>query len=186
MGNPGAGLLRAGRGVTLAVCCGALALLGHVSGGAPAPPLSAFLTVTALLGAAFAVLAGRRRQFRHILAVALGAQVAFHLAFQLTAAHSADHLGVTGAVGPLAFWDPLTAAGHAAAAVVMSALVARGEDVVWALYHLLGLVRLPLPVAPEAWPLVRPLPVRVEEPRPEEWLWARVHPRRGPPGGCAG
>jgi hypothetical protein len=167
------------------VCCGALALLGHVLSGAAAPPLSAFVAVTALIGATFAVLAGRRRQFRHILAVSLAAQVAFHLAFLLTSAHPAGDLG-PGPTDPLALWDPVAAGGHVAAAVVISALVARGEDVVWALYHLLGLVRLPSQVVPGVSTPVRPLPVQVGKARPGEWLWAQVHPRRGPPSGRTG
>lgn len=190
MGNPGAGLLRVGRAAMLAVCCGALALLGHISGGAAAPPLSAFVTVTALIGAAFAVLAGRRRQFRHILVVSLGAQVAFHLAFYFTSTHSTmahgalsagSSLGGSPGGGWAAIWDPVAVAGHAGAAVVLSALVAHGEDLVWALYHLLGLVRLPSLGALTVLQLTQPLPVQLELAQPGERLWARVHPRRGPP-----
>ncbi len=195
MSSPGAGLLRVARGGLLACCCTALALLGHVDGGGAPPPLPLLVAVTLLVGSALTILADRRRQFREILVAALGAQVVFHVAFSLAAAPGAArhgaHLGTrllpdSATLLPvhLAFPVPDGAAmvaGHVLAAAATAVLVSRGEDVVWALFHLFGLVLMPTvarvavvdtPTSPPVWAWV---PARGEA------ASVRVHPRRGPP-----
>ncbi|GAA5002551.1 hypothetical protein [Actinopolymorpha pittospori] len=187
MSNPGSGLLRISRGGLLAVCCTALALLGHVSSGGGRPPVPALLAVTVVVGSAFAVLADRRRAFGQILVGALVAQVAFHTAFTLSMPGHHHVSGVAVSHGSTELFFGLKSGipmllGHLVAAVLVAVLAASGEALVWALYHLLGLVRLP--------DLAKPLPSGPSSPPPNdvaalpaaaEWLGGRAHPRRGPP-----
>ena len=188
MSNPGGGLLRLARGGLLAVCCTALALLGHLAGGGRGvPSLPVLLAVTALVGAGFCVLADRRRQFHQILAGALAAQVAFHLSFSLAAPIGAAHGAAYVHGGPVDV-DPPMLVGHGVAAAAIAILVSRGEDLVWALFHLLGLVWLP---RPDVLPAVG-MP-RAMRSAPADsvatagaLLPGRVHPRRGPPTLVAG
>lgn len=187
MSDPGSGLLRISRGGLLAVCCTALALLGHVSGGGGRPPVPALFAVTLVIGSAFAVLADRRRAFGQILVGAVVAQVAFHTAFTLSMPGHHHVSGVVVSHGATELFFGLRSgipmlAGHLVAAVLVAGVAASGEALVWALYHLLGLVRLP--------DLARPLPSGPPGPAPNdvatlpaaaEWLGGRAHPRRGPP-----
>lgn len=165
------------------------------------PSLPVLVATTVLVGAGFSVLAQRRRHFGQILAAALAAQAAFHVAFSLESPHTpAAHFGHGMSMGnqtahllPHAWQSAQTVvvglamvAGHLAAAAVMAWLAAYGEATVWRLLGLFTLVRLP-----------RPAPVAVDRravlvpskawhrPAGDPWS-ARVRPLRGPPATCLG
>ena len=192
MSNPGGGLWRIARGGLLAVCCTALAVLGHLGGGGQTPA-PAQVCATVLLGAVFAVLGDRRRDFAQIAGAALVSQAVFHLAFSLSSHGAVADLGHSPAAGSAAIgnanglaaemWPSLSmVVGHVVAALAMAAVVAYGEVLVWALFHLFGLVGLPKLRQPSpAGPLRVPCARAAEVVRPGGCLVARVHPRRGPP-----
>ncbi len=190
MSHPGSGPLRIIRGAMLAACCTALAVLGHVGAGGALPPVAALVAGTVIVGAAFAVLADRRRAFGQILAAALAAQAIFHAGFSLACAHGYDLTrGTTVSPGPVAGAletatpGPVMLLVHVGAAVLLAALAAAGETLVWVVFHLLGLVRLPaltLPVPAG----VNVTPVRDHDddlPGARELRICRAHRRRGPP-----
>ncbi|WP_020575721.1 hypothetical protein [Actinopolymorpha alba] len=189
MSNPGGGLLRVMRGAVLAVCCTTLALLGHLGGGGGMAPLPALLAVTLLLGAGFTILAQHRRSFGQIAVAAIAAQAIYHLAFSLS---PGDHGQPATAFPPSGsaylpaglpvYVNLPMLAGHLVAALVMAGLLAHGESLLWALFHLLGLVRLPALARPVSLGLPgRVRAFRVDVPAISELLLGRVHRRRGPP-----
>ncbi|MFD2081127.1 hypothetical protein SAMN05421678_104187 [Actinopolymorpha cephalotaxi] len=190
MSHPGSGPLRIIRGALLAVCCTALAVLGHVGGGGEAPPVTALVAGTLVVGAAFAVLADRRRAFGQILAAALVAQAIFHAAFSLACAHGFDvTTGSAITPGPVAgapaevFPGPVMVLAHLGAAALLAALAAAGETLVWVVFHLLGLVRLPALTLPSPAG-VNLTPARHHHddlPGARELRVCRAHRRRGPP-----
>lgn len=190
MSHPGSGPLRIIRGAMLAACCTALAVLGHLGAGGEAPPMAAVVAGTVVVGAAFAVLADRRRAFGQILAAALAAQAVFHAGFSLACSHGYDlTTGTTITPGPVAGAlaqvapGPVMVLAHLGAAVLLAALAAAGETLVWVVFHLLGLVRLP------ALTLPSPAGVELAPARDQdddlhgarELRICRAHRRRGPP-----
>ncbi|MET9023628.1 hypothetical protein ABZV93_27015 [Actinopolymorpha sp. NPDC004070] len=189
MSHPGSGPLRIIRGALLAVCCTALAVLGHVGAGGEPPPVAALVAGTVIVGAAFAVLADRRRAFGQILAAALVAQVIFHAAFSLACAHGYDlTTGTTLTPSPVAGAvaevspGPVMVLAHLGAAVVLAALAAAGETLVWVVFHLLGLVRVPALTLPSPTRVgVTPARNHDELHRARELRICRAHRRRGPP-----
>jgi hypothetical protein len=183
--HPGRGLLRIARGGILGVCCGVLALLGHLVGGGAAPPLPALAACTVLVGSGLSVLADRRRYFPHILGAAVTAQIVFHVAFSLTARPGTGtagvHAGLAGAAPGHHADDVSMVAGHLVAALAMAWLLAHGEAVLWAVFDLFGFVRLPVPSgAVDLGELRLPRPrTDVAPSRALSTGW--IHPRRGPP-----
>ncbi|GAB3403233.1 hypothetical protein [Flindersiella endophytica] len=168
--DPGRGALRIARGGVLAAACLLLAIAGHVGGGGHLPPLPALVVTGVLIGAAFAVLADRRRGLKQLMAASLAAQVLFHAVFAL-AGHDQHTLLVSGAPALVR---------HGVASLLVAALAARADEMLWTLA---GLLRRALPpplvVVPAAPPLAAvpdfvPLASRV-------WTDAHSCPRRGPP-----
>ena len=190
MSHPGSGPLRIIRAALLAVCCTGLAVLGHVRAGGEPPPAAALVAGTVVVGAAFAVLADRRRAFGQILVAALVAQAIFHAAFSLACAHGFElTTGSTITPGPVAgapaevFPEPVMVLAHLGAAAVLAALAAAGETLVWVVFHLLGLVRLPALTLPSPAG-VNITPARNHDddlPGGREFRICRAHRRRGPP-----
>ncbi len=186
MSHPGRGLLRIARGGVLGVCCGALALLGHLAGGGTVPPLPALAAVTVLIGSGLSVLADRRRYFPHILGAAIGAQVVFHVAFSLATLPGAEagaglHVASASEVsGQHAEGAPMLA-GHLVAAVAIAWLLARGEAVVWAVFELFGFVRLPDLATPVDLVHLRPPLPGDDVPGVRVLTTVWIHQRRGPP-----
>ncbi|MGW0226919.1 hypothetical protein ACWDWO_01260 [Actinopolymorpha singaporensis] len=190
MSHPGSGPPRIIRGALLAGCCTALAVLGHAGASGDPPPVAALVAGTVVVGAAFAVLADRRRAFGRILAAALVAQAVFHVLFSLACSHgyelttgttltSGSVAGALAEVSP----GPVMALAHLGAAVVLAALATAGETLVWAAFHLFGLVRLPTLTLP-APAGVNVTPARNHDddlPGARELRIRRAHRRRGPP-----
>ncbi|GAA2758180.1 hypothetical protein [Actinopolymorpha rutila] len=192
MSHPGSGPPRIIRGALLAGCCTALAVVGHVGAGGEAPAVAALVAGTVVVGAEFAVLADRRRAFGQILAGALAAQAVFHVLFSLACAHGYElTTGTTitpGTPGPVAgtlveaFPTPVMVLAHLGAAVLLAALAAAGETLVWVVFHLLGLVRLPALTLPApAGVNVTPARNHDDLPGARELRIRRAHRRRGPP-----
>lgn len=139
VGSPGTGALRVARAAVLAVLGLALAVGGHVAGGG-SPSLVAVLVVGSFSAATFGLLADRRLGLPAIAACMAASQLAFHVVMSLQPAHAMP--GVGSDVVP----SPPMLAGHAAATVLASLLLARGERLVWMLAALLApVVRLLLP-----------------------------------------
>lgn len=120
------------RGATVGSVASLVAFGGHVlgAGSAPGPlPLTGLISVAVLVAVA---LSGVRWRLTSLLAVLLGAQVVFHIAFAAAHGHPAAsghaaHLSAAGGPGGRML------AVHALAAVVTAALLRRGEDVCWQL-----------------------------------------------------
>jgi hypothetical protein len=171
MMDPGRGALRIARGGVLAAACLLLAMAGHVGGGGHLPPLPALVVTGVLIGAAFAVLADRRRGLKQLMAASVGAQVLFHAVFAL-AGHDQHSLLVSGAPALVR---------HAVASLLVAVLAARADGLLWSLVGLLQRAWLPsLVVVPVGVPgVAAPVPALV--PRPRVQADARACPRRGPP-----
>jgi hypothetical protein len=170
--DPGRGALRIARGGVLAAACLLLAVAGHGGGGLHLPPLPALLVTGVLIGAVFAVLADRRRGLKQLMAASLGAQVLFHAVFAL-AGHDQHSLLVSGAPALVR---------HAVASLLVAALAARADGLLWAL---VGLLRRALPpplvVVPIGLPAAAAAPVLDLVPLSRVRSYARACPRRGPP-----
>lgn len=196
--RPARGAWRLTRGLTLALSCTLVACAGHVAGGGGAPSLPALLTVAALLGSGFVVLADRRRGFGQILCAALAAQPVFHLAFSLTG-HASPGAGwraedpawpAASSSGPLPAGAPWWAepdlpmvAGHVVAAGVVSWLVSDAENVLWALVGLFARFRVPRPtVSPMGRLRLVPYTGGPDITLQRARFLALLHARRGPPG----
>lgn len=168
--DPTRGLLRLLRGAGVGASAVVVSLAGHLAAGGAVPPITTLgIAVVVAMPCAWA-LSGVRWTVTSLAGVMLAAQSVFHLVFSAGAAAFGSHLTASMLVG------------HVVAAVVMVAVLCRGEALVWAVVEglslrvrlLLRLVTSPLLAAPRT--LVT-LPL-VAMPR----CWKRgVLPRRGPP-----
>lgn len=171
--QPGRGALRIARGGVLAAACLLLAIAGHVGGGGHLPPLPALVVTGLLIGAAFAVLADRRRGLRQLMIASVGAQVLFHAVFAF-AGHDQHSLLVSGAPALVR---------HAVASLLVAVLAARADGLLWSLVGLLQRAWPPrlVVVVPAGLPAsAAPVPTLVPRPRRVR-VDARSCPRRGPP-----
>lgn len=169
------------RGTTVALAATGLGLVGHVAGGGSVLPTRPLLVLFAALVAGSVALSGRRWTLNPLLAVLLGTQVVFHVAFAGATHHLAglDHQ-MMGAHNPS--WR-MTGA-HVAAAVLTALLLRRGETWCWQLAALVTrpvraarLLTSPSLVASSCW---RPACAnRVTALR--SLLLVYAAPRRGPP-----
>jgi hypothetical protein len=119
------------RGATVGSVASAVSLGGHVLGAGSAPgllPMTGLTTVAVLVAVA---LSGVRWRLGPLLAVLLGAQVAFHVAFAAGHAHAvpAAHAHLAAPAGVSGRMLGM----HLVAAVVTAVLLRRGEDVCWQL-----------------------------------------------------
>jgi hypothetical protein len=137
---PGAavGVLRAVRAAVVGLSASGLALLGHLAaGGRVPPPGQLVLVVLAVLVVSLA-LSVRRWTIGPLLAVLLGSQALFHVAFSGAGAahvHGGQHEMSMSAM-PGHPWL-LMLVGHGVAALLTALLLRRGEDWLWGLVALL-------------------------------------------------
>jgi hypothetical protein len=140
------GALRSVRAAVVGLSASGLALLGHLAaGGTTPPPGQLALAVLAVLVVSLAMSA-RRWTVGPLLAVLLGSQVLFHVAFSGAGAahvHGGQHLTSESAM-PGHPWL-LMLVGHGVAALLTALLLRRGEDWLWGLVALLA----------RAWRVVR-------------------------------
>lgn len=141
--------------VVAAVCVGCM-LSAHVLAGGMVVPARSLLLVYGAVGAVTYGLSGRRWTFGRLL-VALGAaQVVLHPTFDLLAGGA-----------PMGSTDDTMLAAHGVAALVLAAVMARGDAVLWRtaqvvaalLRPLMARLRIPGPVAADAILPACPTPV---------------------------
>ncbi|WP_123788580.1 hypothetical protein [Phytoactinopolyspora halophila] len=156
MKDPGRGMARVVRGLILATTCLGMSLAAHVAAGGVVH-LSVDVVAGGLALSAMCVAAAdTRRSFGGILGVVVLSQLVLHLF-----AGAGGHHGEVSSYG----WTPTMLASHVIAAVVLSALLAHGERLVWALW---GLTRL-LPRVPpvqDVSPPAGPAPSVLQSYRP--------------------
>ncbi|GAA1548667.1 hypothetical protein GCM10009678_34220 [Actinomadura kijaniata] len=184
MSDPGAAVPRCARGAFLAAVCTLIALVGHVlggEGGCCVPPLPAVLLTGGVVGTLSTALARRALTFGRTLTVVGWSQLAFHLAFSVAAAGPAHHAPPVGAA-PAGF-GPDMIAGHAVAALVAAAVLARADAALWWLCGVVLAVVLPwLTPRPAASPPAPWTVVLSADRTPRRGvLLARAVRRRGPP-----
>ncbi|MGK5554942.1 hypothetical protein ACSNOI_25320 [Actinomadura kijaniata] len=185
MSDPGAAVPRCARGAFLAAVCTLVALVGHVlggEGGCCVPPLPAVLLTGGVVGTLSTALARRALTFGRTLTVVGWSQLAFHLAFSVAAAGPAHHAPPAGAV-PATGFGPDMIAGHAVAAVVVAAVLARADAALWWLCGVVLAVVLPWLTPRPAAPAPAPWTVVLSAERTPRRgvLLARAVRRRGPP-----
>jgi hypothetical protein len=132
------GVLRSVRAAVVGLSASGLALLGHVAAGGAAPPAGQLtLAVLAVLVVSRA-LSVRRWTVGPLLAVLLGSQALFHVAFSGSGAamhvQSGHHLA-SGSSMPGHSGLPMLV-GHSVAALVTALLLRRGENWLWSLVAL--------------------------------------------------
>jgi hypothetical protein len=140
------GVLRSVRAAVVGLSASGLALLGHLAAGGTAPPPGQLvLAVLAVLVVSLA-LSARRWTIGPLLAVLLGSQTLFHVAFSgAGAAHVHGGQHVAGASSMPGHPWLLMLVGHGVAALLTALLLRRGEDWLWGLAALLS----------RAWRVVR-------------------------------
>jgi hypothetical protein len=170
------------RSAVVALSAVGLALLGHLAAGGSTPALGTLTVPVLVLLLVSYGLSGRRWTVGPLVAVLLGAQGFFHVAFADAATHG--HGGFAGAGSPAPGHPALPMlAGHVGAALLAALLLRRGEDWLWGLVALLALawrtarIAAPRPV-PATRTLARSLPGEV--PAALHLLEDAVA-RRGPP-----
>ncbi|WP_052596213.1 hypothetical protein [Luteipulveratus mongoliensis] len=184
------GAWRLARAGSFALVAVALSLTAHVAAGGSPPSVGVVAATTFGILCPATLLAGRRIG-RPTMLVMLGlAQLGLHTAFERLGGHaesctpSGHHhaqtvtCGSSGAAAEHVSTGPLMVLAHIAATVLLALLLARGEDILWALAACFGL-RLPatsgrLPVSRR---LAHPVPA-VAAPPP---AFLRLPRRRGPP-----
>jgi hypothetical protein len=133
------GVLRSVRAAVVALSASGLALLGHLAaGGATPPPGQLVLAVLAVLVVSLP-LSARRWTVGPLLAVLLGSQAVFHVAFSGASAahvHGAPHVTSGSAMSGHPWL--LMLVGHGVAALLTALLLRRGEDWLWGLMALLA------------------------------------------------
>ena len=123
-----------------------LALLGHLAARGPTPPPGQLVLVVLAVLLVSLALSVRRWTVGPLLAVLLGSQVLFHVAFSGAGAghiHGGQHVA-GGSAMPGHPWL-LMLVGHGVAALLTALLLRRGEDWLWGLVELLA----------RAWRVVR-------------------------------
>ena len=142
--------LRSVRAAVVALSASGLALLGHVAAGGTTPPSGQLaLAILAVLVVSLA-LSARRWTIGPLLAVLLGSQALFHVAFSGAGAahvHGGQHVGGASSM-PGHPWL-LMLVGHGVAALMTALLLRRGEDWLWGLVALLARAWRVARVAPE-------------------------------------
>lgn len=187
---------RAARGAAAASVATFVALLSHVSGGGEIPGQFGFAVPLALSFVVCTALAGRRLSTWRLAAAVAVSQVLFHTLFvlgsyDLAAAahvHGSALPVLAGAAAPVMTPDAAMWLGHAAAAVVTTVALDRGERTLAALRVLAERsvawlrarvrVVLTLPVMPS---VRRSAPAVVTAVRPISALVVSSAHRRGPP-----
>ena len=131
----------------MALSASGLALLGHLAAGGAAPPAGQLVLAVLAVLVVSRVLSVRRWTVGPLVAVLLGSQALFHIAFTSSAAAGHVHGGqhVAGGSPMPGHSGPLMLVGHSVAALLTALLLRRGED--W-LESLVGL-------ATRAWRVVR-------------------------------
>ena len=174
MSTPDTGTPRWARAGLLALLTVLISIGGHALGGGEVHLSLPLILGGAALGGICVAAADVRRSFPEILAVVLLAQPPLHLLASIGAHH--------GTAGPPSSSVSVTMVlAHAAAALVVSVLLADAERALWTLAGLFRLVPIPRPVS------LRPLvPARVSVPDGEPTplagvLLASSVSRRGPP-----
>jgi hypothetical protein len=146
------GVLRSVRSAVVGLSASGLALLGHLAAGGTAPPPGPLVLAVLAVLVVSLVLSARRWTVGPLLAVLLGSQVLFHVAFSgagTAHVHVGQHVTSESAM-PGHPWL-LMLVGHGAAALLTALLLRRGEDWLWGLVAVLA----------RAWRVVR---VAAEEP----------------------
>lgn len=141
------GVLRWVRAAVVGLSASGLALLCHVAAGGTAPPAGQLgLAILSVLVVSRA-LSVRRWTVGPLLAVLLGSQALFHVAFSGAGAAMHVHGGphVAGGSPMPGHSGPLMLVGHSVAALLTALLLRRGEDWLWSLVALLA----------RAWRVVR-------------------------------
>jgi hypothetical protein len=132
------GVLRSVRAAVVGLSASGLALLGHLgAGGTALPPGQLVLAVLAVLVVSL-TLSARRWTVGPLLALLLGSQALFHVAFSGVDAahvHGGQHEMSESAM-PGHPWL-LMLVGHGVAALLTALLLRRGEDWLWGLVALL-------------------------------------------------
>jgi len=172
--DPTRGLVRIVRGAGVGAAAVVVALAGHVAGQGQIPRPS--VLVATLAGAALVAwaLSFSRWTLASLTGVLIAAQSVLHLSFAAGSGSAAHHQ-----TGPMLI-------GHAAATVVMVAMLYRGEQLLWAVVESLALrvwrsLREVVSLA-RAIPFVPVVDRRSAMPR--SWLGSEP-PRRGPPTGSS-
>ncbi|OLZ46145.1 hypothetical protein BS329_31300 [Amycolatopsis coloradensis] len=159
----------------MGVLTGLLATGAHLGAGGRVPDLGVVVLLVALLSWVAYALAGRRQGPLAILCLVGGGQLAMHASLTFLAWESHSHHPETAGNGLL------MTAGHAAATLVVVAVLAGAERVLFALVTLIASV-LPrrLTPRPATAPLRVHVPLAVKHPATEALL-RDVLSRRGPP-----
>jgi hypothetical protein len=141
------GVLPAVRAAVVALSASGLGLLGHLAAGGAAPPAGQLVLAVLAVLVVSRVLSVRRWTVGPLVAVLLGSQALFHIAFSGSAAAGHVHGGqhVAGGTPMPGHSGPLMLVGHSVAALLTALLLRRGED--W-LESLVALVT-------RAWRVVR-------------------------------
>jgi hypothetical protein len=177
------GVLRTVRAAVVGLTAISLALLGHVAAGGPAPAPGPLLLVVLVVLLVSSGLSGKRWTTGPLLAVLLGSQALFHVAFGGAGAHA--HGGQHLAAGSATSGHPalLMLVGHTVAALLTALLLRRGEDWLCGVVALLArawraariAAAQPVAAAPgAAWCLARDTSAALG-------LLEHVVARRGPP-----
>jgi hypothetical protein len=142
-------MVRAG---VVGISASGLALLGHLAAGGAAPPPGQLVPAVLAVLVVSLALSARRWTLGPLLAVLLGSQALFHVAFSgAGAAHVHGGQHVTGESAMPGHPWLLMLVGHGVAALLTGLLLRRGEDWLWGLVAVLA----------RAWRVVR---VAAEEP----------------------
>ena len=175
MGSLGHGRGRIGRGLTLSAACLALPAIAHAAAGGGAPAAGPFLFATGLLSAACVALADRRIGAGRIAVLVFASQPAFHALLNLSAHGHGS--AATPSVGMVV--------GHAAAAGVLTVLLAGGEAVLWSMAALSAVLFgrcVWIPAFSVTAPRLAPLSLLGDDAASRfVLLVSRTAPRRGPP-----
>jgi hypothetical protein len=127
------------RAAVVGLSASGLALLGHLAAGGTTPaPGQLVLVVLAVLVVSL-TLSARRWTVGPLLAVLLGSQALFHVAFSSAGAahvHGGQHVAVASSMP--GHPGLLMLVGHGVAALLTALLLRRGEDWLWGLVALLA------------------------------------------------
>jgi hypothetical protein len=133
------GVLRSVRAAVVGLSASGLALLGHFAAGGTAPPPGQLVLVVLAVLVVSLALSARRWTVGPLLAVLLGSQALFHVAFSGAGGghvHGAQH--VAGESTIPGHPEVLMLVGHGVAALLTALLLRRGEDWLWGLGALLA------------------------------------------------
>lgn len=182
------GAARVARGLLVAAASWGVSLSGHVLAGDPPLFTAELVAATGVLALVCCVASRVRWTGPRLLAATGTAEPAFHVVFEMGPADGGARVSAaTAAAGLLT--DPAMLAGHAAAAVALAAVLARGEALAFGVVALLAaaVVRWTAPVGPASVP-PRPAGHRSSDvraaSRPSSVLLVSA-PRRGPPQGVS-